>query len=104
LSTGKGGLTAIDVETGQILWSRKFDSLNVGAATVINDLVLTATYNGNIYAFKKDTGERVWKYTAPAGINGWPAVAGDTIIWPAGFGNATLLHLSSDRASQLHRR
>jgi outer membrane protein assembly factor BamB/plastocyanin len=91
LSTGKGGITAIQAETGQILWSKKFDTLNVGAATVINDLVFTATYKGNIYAFKKDTGERVWKYTAPAGINGWPAIAGDIIIWPAGVGNATLI-------------
>lgn len=91
LSTGKGGLTAISVETGQILWSKKFESLDVGAATVVNDLVFTATYKGNIYAFNKDTGERIWKFTAPAGINGWPAIAGDTIIWPAGVGNATLI-------------
>lgn len=91
LSTGKGGLTAIDVKTGQILWLKKFNSLNVGAATVVNDLVFTATYDGNIYAFNKNTGDRVWKYTAPAGINGWPAVTGDTIVWPAGFGNATLI-------------
>ncbi|MFB3764732.1 MAG: PQQ-binding-like beta-propeller repeat protein [Methanotrichaceae archaeon] len=91
LSTGKGGLTAIDIETGQILWLKKFNSLNVGAATVVNDLVFTATYDGNIYAFNKNTGDRVWKYTAPAGINGWPAVTGDTIVWPAGFGNATLI-------------
>ncbi len=91
LSTGKGGLTAIDVKTGQILWLKKFNSLNVGAATVINDLVFTATYDGDIYAFNKNTGDRVWKYTAPAGINGWPAVTGDTIVWPAGFGNATLI-------------
>lgn len=91
LSTGRGGLTAIDVETGQILWRKLFNSLNVGAATVVNDLVFTATYDGNIYAFNKSTGDRVWKYTASAGINGWPAVAGDTIVWPAGFGNATLI-------------
>ncbi|HWQ19664.1 MAG TPA: PQQ-binding-like beta-propeller repeat protein [Methanotrichaceae archaeon] len=93
ISQGKGGLTAINADTGQIIWTRKFNSLNVGAATVINDLVFTASYDGNVYAFKKDTGERVWKYTAPAGINGWPAVAGDTIVWPAGLGNATLVAL-----------
>lgn len=93
LATGKGGLTAILADTGQILWVRKFNSLNVGGATVINDLVFTATYDGNIFAFKRNTGERVWKYTAPAGINGWPAVAGDTIVWPAGLGNATLVAL-----------
>jgi outer membrane protein assembly factor BamB len=91
---GDGELVAIDVNLGKILWYTKFDSINIGAATVVNDLVFTATYDGYIYAFKKDTGERVWKYRAPAGINGWPAVAGDTIIWPAGvIGTPSLIAL-----------
>ncbi len=85
-SKGKGELVAINVNTGKIIWSKSFNSLNVGAATVVNDLVFTATYDGMIYAFKRDTGEQVWSHQAPAGINGWPAVAGDTIIWPAGVG------------------
>jgi len=93
-SEGNGELVAIDVNLGKVLWYAKFDSINIGAATVVNDLVFTATYDGYIYAFKKDTGERVWKYRAPAGINGWPAMAGDTIIWPAGIiGTPTLIAL-----------
>ena len=93
-STGKGELVAINVSGGKILWYKKFDSINVGAATVVNDLVFTATYDGSIYALNRTTGERVWKYLAPAGINGWPAVAGDTILWPCGVGtNASLIAL-----------
>jgi alcohol dehydrogenase (cytochrome c) len=87
-SIGKGSLWAVDANTGKTLWYKKFDTLNVGGATVVNDLVFTATYDGTIYAFKSDTGERVWKYKAPAGINGWPAAAGDTIIWPCGVGGS----------------
>jgi outer membrane protein assembly factor BamB len=91
---GDGELVAIDVDTGKILWYNKLDSINIGAATVVNDLVFTATYDGYIYAFKKDTGKRLWKYRAPAGINGWPAVAGDMIIWPAGIiGTPSLIAL-----------
>ncbi len=85
-STGKGELVAINVSGGKISWYRKFDSINVGAATVVNDLVFTATYDGSIYALNRTTGDTVWKYKAPAGINGWPAVANDTIIWPCGVG------------------
>ena len=85
-AAGKGGLTAIQVDTGNILWEKKFDAVNVGAATVVNDLVFTATFDGTIYAFKRDTGQQAWTYKAPAGINGWPAVAGNTIVWPAGVG------------------
>jgi outer membrane protein assembly factor BamB/plastocyanin len=93
-STGKGELVAINVSGGKILWYKKFDSINIGAATVVNDLVFTATYDGNIYALNRTTGDRIWKYKAPAGINGWPAVAGDTILWPCGVGaNPSLIAL-----------
>ena len=81
-----GELVAIDAATGKILWDNKLDSLNVGAATVVNDLVFTSTFNGKIYAFNNKTGEKVWEYQAPGGINGWPAVKGDTIIFPVGMG------------------
>lgn len=91
---GRGGLAAIDVKTGKILWDKKFSSLNVGGATVINDLVFTATFDGTIYAFRRDSGEEVWQYKAPAGVNAWPAVANDTIVWPcAASGEPTLLAL-----------
>jgi len=86
---GTGGLVAIEVDTGKILWDRKLDSINVGGATVVNDLVFTATFDGTIYAFDGMTGEQVWNFTAPAGINAWPAVANDTIVWPCGVGGTS---------------
>jgi glucose dehydrogenase len=86
LGAATGELLAIDAATGKILWDIKLDSLNVGAATVVNDLVFTSTFNGKIYAFDSKTGEKVWEYQAPGGINGWPAVKGDTIIFPVGMG------------------
>lgn len=94
-TSAKGELVAIDVNTGNILWNQTFDTLNFGGATVVNDIVFTATFDGTIYAFKCTTGEQVFSYKAPAGINGWPAVTGDGIIWPAGAGaNASVIALS----------
>lgn len=90
-SQGRGELVALDARTGKILWIRHFDSMVLGGATVVNDLVFAATYDGNIYAFNAQSGERLLKYQAPAGINGWPAVAGDTVIWPAGMGSSPSL-------------
>ena len=90
-SKSQGELVALDANTGKILWYKVFDSLNVGGATVVNDLVFTATYDGKIYGFRKTTGEQLFTYTAPAGINAWPAVAKDTIIWPAGVGGTPSL-------------
>ncbi len=87
-----GDLVAIQASSGQILWQRHFASGNYGGATVVNDLVFTATFDGMIYAFNKNTGEQLWSYQAPAGVNAWPAVAGDTIVWPvAGPGLPSLI-------------
>jgi len=85
-NNGTGELVAIDAATGKILWIRHFDTMALGGATVINDLVFTAEYDGTIHAFRVDSGEEVFEEKAPAGINGWPAVADDTIVWPAGVG------------------
>jgi outer membrane protein assembly factor BamB len=63
----------------------------VGGATVVNDLVFTATFNGIIYAFNKKTGEKLFEYQAPGGINGQPAVAGDTIVFPIGVSSQPCL-------------
>lgn len=83
-SNATGELVAIQADTGKILWDKKFDSMAIGTATVVNDLVFTATASGTIYALKRDTGEEVWIYKAPPGVDGWPAVSGDTIIFLAG--------------------
>jgi len=84
----KGGLVAIEVDTGKILWEKTFDTINVGGATVINDLVFTATFDGTVYALLREDGREMWKFKAPAGINAWPAVAKDSIIWPCGTGGS----------------
>ncbi|VVB60262.1 Outer membrane protein assembly factor BamB [uncultured archaeon] len=90
-AAGKGELVAIDVNLGKILWYKTFDSINVGAATVVNDVVFTATYNGMIYAFQAKTGQQLFSYQAPAGINAWPAIAGNMIVWPVGVGGTPSL-------------
>jgi outer membrane protein assembly factor BamB/plastocyanin len=88
---GTGAMVAIDVNSGEILWSTDFGTLNVGAATVVNDLVFTSLLDGTILALSRDDGEVVWSFMAPPGINGWPAVSGDTILFPAGIGSDPLL-------------
>jgi len=88
---GTGELLAIDATTGKILWIRPLKTMALGGATVINDLVFTGEYDGTIHAFKVDSGNELLVYKAPAGINGWPAVANNTIVWPAGDGEAPSL-------------
>ena len=86
---GTGELVAIETGSGDVIWSHDFESMVFGAATVVNDLVFTSTFDGMIYAFNKYTGSVVWDYQSPAGINAWPAVSGDTILFPAGVPTET---------------
>jgi hypothetical protein len=44
-----------------------------------------------ILAFDRETGEAVWTYQAPGGINGWPAFVEDMLIIPVGFGDPPVL-------------
>jgi plastocyanin len=84
-STATGQLVALSAIDGSVIWDVPFDSMVLGAATVVGDLVFTSTLNGLIYALRRDTGAEVWRYQAPAGINAWPAVVDDTILIPAGL-------------------
>jgi outer membrane protein assembly factor BamB len=91
LENGTGGIVAIDAATGQVLWENEYDEMPLGAVTAINDLVFSSTFDGRMFALDGATGEEVWSMQSPAGINGWPAVAGDTILVPAGVGATPMM-------------
>ena len=88
---GTGELLAININTGKIVWDKKFNSLNLGGATVINDTVLTSTFDGTLYGYKWDTGNEVWSFKAAGGINAEPAVNKDMILVPVGMGDTPVL-------------
>ncbi len=84
-------LVAIDAATGDIRWETDLPGDGFGGATVVNDLVFTSVITGLILALDRETGEIVWKHQAAGGINGWPAVAGDTLLIPIGFADPGFL-------------
>jgi outer membrane protein assembly factor BamB len=92
LQDGTSELVAIDVNTGVILWQVDYPEPAFGAATVVNDLVFTSTFMGTLYAHNREDGSEVWRYETHGAINGWPAVAGDTIVWPVAAGQQPLLY------------
>ena len=83
-SKGRGGFTAIDAASGKVLWQHRLPSMDFGAATVANDVVFTSTYAGTVYAFDTQSGKTLWTTRAPAGINSFPAIDGDTLLVGAG--------------------
>jgi outer membrane protein assembly factor BamB len=82
ISKSTSDLLAIDINYGRILWDVPLSSGGFGGTTVVNDLVFTETQDGMIYAFKRDTGTQVWSYQSPAGVNAFPAFAGNMMVLP----------------------
>ena len=62
--------------------------LPLGAATVSNDLVFTTLYDGVLIALNRRTGAIVYRHRLPTSTNAPIAIAGNTVIVPAG-GSAT---------------
>jgi alcohol dehydrogenase (cytochrome c) len=58
--------------------------LPLGAVTVSNDLVFTTLYNGVLIALNRRTGAIVFRRHLPTSTNSPIAVAGNTVIVPAG--------------------
>jgi outer membrane protein assembly factor BamB len=79
-----GEIEALNVLTGKVEWATKVTGLPTGAATVSNNLVFTTTYEGQLVALNSSTGAVVFTAQLPRTTNATIAIAGNTIIIPAG--------------------
>jgi alcohol dehydrogenase (cytochrome c) len=91
---GTGELVALNPANGSTRWRQRFATADYGAATISNDVVFTATFNGKVYALDAQTGARLWSAQAPAGVNGFPAVDGDTLLVGAAAPGPYVKHAS----------
>jgi glucose dehydrogenase len=80
LTQGTGELVALNVADGSVKWQVDLPAINVGAATVANDVVITATLDGLVRAFDANTGAPLATAQLGAGINAPPAIAGDLLL------------------------
>ena len=79
-----GEVEALNLATGKVEWDTKVPDLPVGAATVSNDLVFTTLYHGVLIALNRSTGAIVFRRQLPTSANAPIAIAGNTVIVPAG--------------------
>ena len=84
IGTMDGDVVAMSARTGKVAWDTKVPGDPTGGVTVVNDLVLTATYQGAVVALNRSTGAIVWKAQEPGVINGWMSVVGGAIYVPVG--------------------
>ena len=81
-----GEIVAVNQDTGTVDWDTPLPSSPYGAATVTNDVVLTTTFHGDLYAFDANTGAILLKTPMSAGSNAPVTVDGDYVIAGAGAG------------------
>jgi outer membrane protein assembly factor BamB len=94
IASMSGNLVAIEAATGRVVWDVQVEGDPTGGVTVVNDLVITATFQGSVIAYQRETGKEVWRWKAPGGINAWMSVSGDTLVIPVGSSNpATVVAL-----------
>jgi alcohol dehydrogenase (cytochrome c) len=79
-----GEVEALSLATGKVEWDTKVPHMPLGAATVSNDLVFTALYNGVLLALNRSTGAIVYQVKLPTTMNAPIAIAGNSVIVPAG--------------------
>jgi alcohol dehydrogenase (cytochrome c) len=79
-----GEVEALNLATGKVEWATKVPEMPLGAATVSNDLVFTTLYDGVLIAFNRSTGTIVFRSQLPTSANAPIAIAGNTVIVPAG--------------------
>ena len=99
LAGARGILSAVNISTGRIGWQHTYDSAVTGGATVVGDVVMTATRDGRIHVLEKSTGAHLYERFLAGPIQSTPAVSGDTVIWQAGTGaNAKVFAFSVEGA------
>jgi outer membrane protein assembly factor BamB len=79
-----GEVEALNLATGKVEWDTKVPELPLGAATLSNDLVFTTLYDGVLIALNRSTGAIVYRRRLPTSTNSPIAIAGNTVIVPAG--------------------
>jgi alcohol dehydrogenase (cytochrome c) len=84
LNRATGEMEALDLTTGKVRWETKLNGLPFGAATVSNDLVLTTLYSGILVAINRETGALVYQHKLPTSTDAPIAIAGGTLLLPAG--------------------
>ncbi len=85
IAGGRGQMVALNVKDGSQKWVHRFSTPPYGAATVVNNLVFTTTFDGMLWALDIDTGHVIWSTRLQAGTNATVAIAGDTLITAASF-------------------
>ncbi|WP_123619810.1 PQQ-binding-like beta-propeller repeat protein [Halorubrum sp. CSM-61] len=76
-----GNAYAIDLQTGEKLWSTPTGGWITGSAVATNDHVLVGAYDAKLYALDRDDGSVTWTSQGRGDVTSAPAVTDDGIYY-----------------------
>jgi outer membrane protein assembly factor BamB len=83
-----GGMAAVDIKTGKVLWEQTYSAAAFGSPVVVNDVVFFTTFDGTVHGLDVKSGGEVWSASLPSGSNSAITASGDTLLVPAGIAAA----------------
>lgn len=83
---GTAEVLALDASNGSVRWKTELGAQAFGSVTVVNDLLIVPTADGNVFFLDRQNGKEIWRYVSTIGINAPISVAGDLVLIPAGAG------------------
>jgi alcohol dehydrogenase (cytochrome c) len=87
-ATQQGGMAALDIKTGKVIWEQEYAAAAYGSPVVINDVVFFTTFDGTVHGVDAKSGGEVWSASLPAGSNSAVTASGDTLVVPAGIASS----------------
>jgi ABC-type dipeptide/oligopeptide/nickel transport system permease component/outer membrane protein assembly factor BamB len=94
-----GGVTALDLETGAVAWTRSFGSPVLDGVAVVNGTVYFDLLDGTVAAVALDGGRTNWTATLPGPLTGSVAVADGRVFATSSDGNVTALNAATGTVS-----
>ncbi len=89
---GAGSWSALDPETGAILWQvgDPNGAITVGPLTVVDDVVFASSMAGSptaptMLALDAQSGQTLWTFASGSSVNAGAAVADGVVYWGAGY-------------------
>ena len=99
----KGGIRAIDCDSGIVRWTKSVESLSgiIGDPTTAGNLVFVATVEGALYAFEASSGRESWHVSMPSSLDSGPVLVGTSLVLIGSNDSAYIVSL--DNPERLRR-
>jgi hypothetical protein len=85
-----GAWSALDVNTGKILWQTADpnQALDMGSVSVANGLLYAPSYDGNMHALDAATGKTLWSFQSGGAVLDGPSIVDGVVYWGSGYRNS----------------